>query len=154
MWLKEQWTLFFSSPPYEGCMLLPAIPRDLRLTQLNRTFRTDPQIRRQCDCIVLPVPIVSTGSHSQCHHRRSFCPQPCPLGPGWEGGSCWWFRRPHMDLWCWRGNCYCFGVFLKLGFWRMLHPSLRKDHVLLHMNRTWLIPKNKPGSERCHCGGW
>lgn len=84
---------FFCPPP----------TRDLWLTQLNGMLRTDPWVCRQCDFIVLSVPIVSTGSHSQRDNRRSFCPQPCPLGPGWEGGSSWWFRRPHMDLWCWRG---------------------------------------------------
>lgn len=128
--IEETMNPFFSAPD-EGCMLLPAKQRDLWLTQLSRTFKTDPRVLRQRDFIVLPVSIVLTGSHSQRDHRRSFCPQPCPLGPGWEGGSSWWFRRPHMDLWCRRGIIIiCLG-FLKLSSWRMPHASLRKDHVSL-----------------------
>lgn len=109
--IEETMNPFFSPPSDEGCMLLPAMLRDLWLIQLSRTFKTDPRVCRQRDLIVLPVPILSTGSHSQRHHRRSFCPQPCPLGPGWEGGSSWWFRRSHMDLWCWRGIITVLGFF-------------------------------------------
>lgn len=99
MWLKKQWTLF----SFFFFFFLP-LTKDLWLTQINGILKTDPWVCRQSDFIVLSVPIVSTGSHSKCDNRRSFCPQPCPLGPGWEGGSSWWFRRPHMDLWCWRGT--------------------------------------------------
>lgn len=82
---------FFSPPPpRRGLYVISSNAKGLVTHPAKQDmFKTDPQVHRQCDFIVLSVTVVSTGSHSQCHHRRSFCPQPCPLGPGWEGGSSW-----------------------------------------------------------------
>lgn len=44
------------------------------------------------------------GSNSECGHWGGVCPKPCSLGSSWQRSCRRGFRRPYLDLRCWRGT--------------------------------------------------
>lgn len=121
----------FFFPADEGCMLFPAMPRDLWLTQLSRTcskltprFTGSVILLSFLFLLFRQVPTASvTIEGASALNRVRWAQAGKEVAVGDSEGRIWIYDVGEVLL--------LLGfVFLKLGSWRMPHPSLIKGHVL------------------------